>query len=70
MVHMAVEKNYSDWLQVIRDNKSKTKANDMKGEIGTALKTIDKMYGHGAANRAMAQCELPELGWKNFEELI
>ena len=66
---MAVEKNYSDWLQVIRENKSKTKPNDLKGEIGIALRTIDKMYGSGAATRAMAQCDLPELGWKTFEEL-
>jgi len=29
---MAVEKNYSDWLKVINENKSKSKPNDMKSE--------------------------------------
>jgi len=64
---MAVERNYTDWLKVINENKSKSKPNDMKSEVGIALTAISKMYGFGAANKAIATCELAELGWKNFE---
>jgi len=66
---MPVEKNYSDWLLIIRENKSETKPNDMSGEIGIALRAIDKMYGAGSADRAMMQAELTELGWKSYAEL-
>lgn len=69
VIHMPVEKNYTDWLLILRENKSTTKPNDMSGEIGEALRAIDKMYGLGSADRAMMQAEMPELGWKSFAEL-
>lgn len=63
---MPVEKTYTDNLDIIKKAKELGDKNS-KELIKSALEDIHKKYGFAAANKAIANLELKELGFKDYK---